>query len=72
MFHTGLVIDGMALSSVLSDVSMNKVNDIRSDACAEYSRQNEASSSSLNCRLSCSLGGMIDMDELTMNHGQKY
>ena len=72
MLHTGLVVDSVTLSSVLSDVGMDEVNNIRSDACAEDSRQNKASSSSLNCRLSCSLSGMIDMDELTMNHGKKY
>jgi hypothetical protein len=69
VFHTGFEVDCVTLSSVLGNVGMNEVDDIRSDSDAEDSGENNVGAGSLNDGLSLSLGGVVDVDELSMDHG---
>lgn len=41
VFHTGLGVNSMSLSSVFSNVGVNKFNDIQSDGGGEYSRHGD-------------------------------
>ena len=41
VLHTGSVVDGMTLSSVLRDVGVDEVDDIGSDTSAENSGKND-------------------------------
>jgi len=69
MFHTGFEVDCVTLSSVLGNVGMNEVDDIRSDSNAEDSGENDVSTGLFNSRFSLSLGGVVDVNELSMDHG---
>ena len=71
MLHTGEEVDGMTLSSVLGDVSMNEVDNIRSDSDAEDSGKDNIGSASFNDGFSSSCVRVVDVNNLSMDHGDK-
>lgn len=71
MLHTGIVLDGMTLSSVLADVGVNEVDDIRSDSDAEDGGEDGFAAGLLDDALSSSLVRVVNVDNLSMDHGNK-
>lgn len=71
MLHTGIVLDGMTLSSVLADVCVNEVDDIRSDSDAEDGGEDGFAAGLLDDALSSSLVRVVNVDNLSMDHGNK-
>jgi len=71
VLHTGIVLDGMTLSSVLADVCVNEVDDIRSDSDAEDGGEDGFAAGLLDDALSSSLVRVVNVDNLSMDHGNK-
>jgi hypothetical protein len=71
MFHTGFVVDSVSLTSVLSDVGVDKVDNIGSDTDAEDSREDNVGSGGFNSLLSAGDVVVVHMDDLSMDHGDK-
>lgn len=71
VLHTSLEVDSVTLSSVLGNVGVDKVDDIRPDASAEDSGEDDVASSALNGGFSLSLVGVVDVDYLSVDHGKK-
>ncbi len=72
MFHTCEKVDGMTLSSVLSDVGVNEVDDIRSDSNTKDCWKNNILVGFLDDGFSFFNVRVVDVNELSMNHGNKY
>jgi hypothetical protein len=72
VLHTGLVVDGVALASVLGDVGVHEVDDVGPDSGGEDCGEDEVGSSALNDGLALGAGGIVDVDNLSVDHGEKY
>lgn len=71
VLHAGLEVDGVTLSSVLGNVGVDKVDDIRPDAGAEDSGEDDVASGALNGSFSLSPVWVVDVDYLSVDHGKK-
>lgn len=72
VLHTGLVVDRVALASVLGDVGVHEVDDVGPDSGGEDCGEDEVGSSALNDGLALGAGGIVDVDNLSVDHGEKY
>ena len=72
VLHAGLVVDGVTLTSVLGDVGVHKVDDIGPDSGGEDGGEDKVSGGALDNWLSFSAGGVVDVDNLSVDHGDKY
>jgi hypothetical protein len=72
VLHTGLVVDRVALASVLGDVGVHEVDDVGPDSGGEDCGEDEVGSSALNDGLALGAGGIVDVDNLSVDHGDKY
>lgn len=71
MFHTCVEVDGVTLTSVLGDVGVDEVDDIGSDSGGEDSREDQLGLGAFDGGLAFSPGGVVDVHELSVDHGQK-
>lgn len=66
-----MVVDSMTLSSVFRDVGVDKVDDIGSDSDAEDSGEGDVALGALNDVFTGSLVGVVDVHNLSVDHGDK-
>lgn len=71
MLHACEVIDGVSLSSVFGDVGVDKVDDVGSDSDAEDGGEDDVGSGSLNDVFAGSPVGVVDVHNLSVDHGDK-
>lgn len=71
MLHACEEVDGVSLSSVFGDVGVDEVHDIGSDSDAEDSGENDIASGSLNDVFAGGFVGVVDMHNLSVDHGDK-
>jgi hypothetical protein len=69
VLHTSMVVDGMTLSSVFGDVGVDEVDDIGSDSNAEHSGEDDTAARFLNNVLTGCLVGIVDVHQLSVDHG---
>ena len=62
-------VDGMSLSSVLSDFGVDKVDNVRPNSNAEDNREDDVGSGLFDDRFSCLDVGILDVNDLSMDHG---
>jgi hypothetical protein len=62
-------VDCVTLSSVLGNVGMDEIDDIRSNTGAEDSGKNNVIACALNNCFSFTFVGVVDMDDLSVDHG---
>jgi hypothetical protein len=70
MLHAGLEVDSVTLSSVLGNVGVDKVDDIRSDSSAEDSGEDDVAAGALNDGFSFGFEWVVDVNNLSMDHGK--
>jgi hypothetical protein len=71
VLHAGEEVDCVTLSSVLGDVGVDEVDDIGSDSDAEDSGEDEVGAGSFNGGFSGLDVGVVDVNDLSVDHGDK-
>jgi hypothetical protein len=71
VLHACEEVDSVTLSSVFGDVGVYEVDDIGSDSDTEDSGEDDVTSSSFNDVFAGSPVGVVDMHNLSVDHGDK-
>lgn len=70
VLHTGVVLDGMTLSSVLADVGVDEVDDIGPDSDAEDGGEDSLASGLFDDIFAGVFVGVVNVDDLSVDHGE--